>query len=178
MLWISGKDALLKWNIQVEAKLSTNQEKEVFTYTGRQVKPKAKDFKITLNGTTLKDTDFAITYPTTSLVNVDAGEATVTLVPTKTNTNFVGDNLDVKFNILPRALTYANLNGTLYAYDADGNSINWNNPQIFAYDGTAKTFGIQISSIGYQQIKKLFSVNLCNPVWWVMKPSPFLRDAQ
>ena len=24
---------------------------------------------------------------------------------------------------------------------------------------------IQISSIGYQQIKKSFSVNLCNPVW-------------
>ena len=49
--------------------------------------------------------DFAITYPTTSKVNVNVGDATVTLEPVKTNTNFVGETKEVGFKILPRALT-------------------------------------------------------------------------
>ncbi len=125
-------------DVKTEAKVEANKNK--FTYTGKQVKPTSAEFKITLNGVDLDSKDFAITYPTSSLTNVDAGEATVTLVPVKKNTNFVGDKLDVKFNILPRELTTAELDGKFYAFDENGNKIDFTNKYIFAYDGTEKTF--------------------------------------
>ena len=127
-------------DVKAEAKVSSDAEKLKFTYTGKQVKPTSSEFKLTLNGVELKSSDFAITYPTSSLTNVDAGEATVTLVPVKGNDNFTGDKLEVKFEILPKALTTRELSGTFYAFDENGNSINFNSQYTFAYDGTEKTF--------------------------------------
>lgn len=68
-------------DVKVEA--NTKDHKAAFTYNGKQVKPTSSDFKITLNGVELNASDFVITYPTTSKVNVNAGDATVTLVPVK-----------------------------------------------------------------------------------------------
>ena len=128
-------------DVKVEAKVSTDREKEKFMYTGSQVKPVAGDFKLTLNGVTLDSKDFAITYPTSSYNNVEAGEATVSLVPVKENTNFTGDSLEVKFNILPRNLTTSMLNGFFLAYDENGDKIDFNKTDyVFGYDGTEKTF--------------------------------------
>ena len=127
-------------DVKAEAKVSTDAEKLNFTYTGKQVKPTSDKFKITLNGVELNSSDFAITYPTSSFTNVDAGEATVTLVPVKGNENFNGDKLEVKFNILPAKLTTNYLNGTFYAFDENGNKIDFNSNYTFAYDGTEKTF--------------------------------------
>lgn len=126
-------------DVKAEAKVSNENEKLAFTYTGSQIKPKASNFKITLNGVELDSSDFAITYPTTSAVNVDAGEATVTLVPVKGNENFTGDKLEVKFNILPRKLTADMLAGKFYAFDETGAKIEIED-YTFAYDGTEKTF--------------------------------------
>lgn len=129
-------------DVKVEAKTSTAAEKAKFTYTGSQVKPAASDFKITLNGVELNASDFAITYPTTSKVNVNAGDATVTLVPLKTNTNFVGDTKEVNFKILPQEISTTQLDGNFYAFDENGDAINFNttNQYVFGYDGTEKTF--------------------------------------
>ena len=128
-------------DVKAEAKVSTTAEKGRFMYTGSQVKPVASDFKITLNGVTLDSKDFAITYPTSSYNNVEAGEATVSLVPVKGNTNFTGDTLEVKFNILPRDLTTSMLNGSFLAYDENGDKIDFNKTNyVFGYDGTEKTF--------------------------------------
>ena len=135
-------------DVKVEAKTNTVDEKEVFTYTGNQVKPTAPDFKITLNGVTLNASDFAITYPTTSKVNVNAGDASVTLVPVKTNANFTGDTKKVEFKILPRAISEiaskkgtVQLTGTFYAFDENGDRIDFSKTgYTFGYDGTEKTF--------------------------------------
>ena len=135
-------------DVKVEAKTNTVDEKEVFTYTGNQVKPTAYDFKITLNGVTLNASDFAITYPTTSKVNVNAGDASVTLVPVKTNANFTGDTKKVEFKILPRAISEiaskkgtVQLTGTFYAFDENGDRIDFSKTgYTFGYDGTEKTF--------------------------------------
>ena len=127
-------------DVKAEAKVATATEKAAFTYTGAQVKPTSANFKITLNGVELSKDDFAITYPTSSYNNVDAGEATVTLVPVKSNKNFNGEKLEVKFNILPKELTSAELAGKFYAFDENGNSIDFNSEYTFAYDGTEKTF--------------------------------------
>ena len=128
-------------DVKVEAKATTDQEKEAFTYKGKQIKPTASNFNITLNGVTLSASDFVITYPTTSKVNVNAGDASVTLAPVKTNTNFTGGTKEVGFKILPRALTTSELNGTFYAFDENGDKINFTNTKyVFGYDGTEKTF--------------------------------------
>lgn len=82
-------------DVKVEAKATTDAEKEAFTYTGSQIKPTTSNFKITLNDVELSSFCFAITYPTTSKVNVNVGDATVTLAPVKTNTNFVGETKEV-----------------------------------------------------------------------------------
>ena len=128
-------------DVKVEAKATTDQEKEAFTYNGKQIKPTASNFNITLNGVTLSASDFVITYPTTSKVNVNAGDASVTLAPVKTNTNFTGDTKEVGFKILPRALTTSELNGTFYAFDENGDKIDFTKTKyVFGYDGTEKTF--------------------------------------
>ena len=69
--------------LKLKQKLLLTQEKEAFTYTGSQIKPTTSNFKITLNDVELSASDFAITYPTTSKVNVNVGDATVTLAPVK-----------------------------------------------------------------------------------------------
>ena len=128
-------------DVKVEAKATTDAEKEAFTYTGSQIKPTTSNFKITLNDVELSASDFAITYPTTSKVNVNVGDATVTLAPVKTNTNFVGETKEVGFKILPRALTNTYLNGTFYAFDENGDKIDFTKTNyVFGYDGTEKTF--------------------------------------
>ena len=128
-------------DVKVEAKATTDAEKEAFTYTGSQIKPTTSNFKITLNDVELSASDFAITYPTTSKVNVNVGDATVTLAPVKTNTNFVGETKEVGFKILPRALTTSYLNGTFYAFDENGDKIDFTKTNyVFGYDGTEKTF--------------------------------------
>ena len=128
-------------DVKVEAKTKTDAEKAAFTYTGKQVKPTTGNFKITLNGVELKASDFAITYPTTSKVNVNVGDATVALAPVKDNKNFIGDKKDVAFKILPRALSTSNLNGSFYAFDENGDKIDFTKTNyVFGYDGTEKTF--------------------------------------
>ena len=130
-------------DLKVEADVDKDNynNSNAFVYTGKQVKPKADNFKITLNGVELKSSDFAITYPTTSLVNVDAGEAKVNLVPVKDNENFTGDPLEVKFEILPAKLSTNELAGKFYAFDENGNKIEFNDSKyVFKYDGTEKTF--------------------------------------
>ena len=127
-------------DLKVEA--DTESHKASFTYTGSQVKPAISDFKITLNGVTLSAEDFAITYPTTSKVNVNAGDASVTLAPKKTNTNFVGDTKEVAFKILPKEIDTTKFAGKFYAFDENGDKIDFNttNQYVFGYDGTEKTF--------------------------------------
>ena len=130
-------------DVKVEAKTKTDAEKAAFTYTGKQVKPTTGNFKITLNGVELKASDFAITYPTTSKVNVNVGDATVALAPVKDNKNFIGDKKDVAFKILPRALSTSNLNGSFYAFDENGDKIDFTKTNyVFGYDGTEKTFNL------------------------------------
>ena len=125
-------------DVKVEA--NTKNHKDHFTYTGSQVKPTASDFNITLNGVKLNAGDFVITYPTTSKVNVNAGDAKVTIAPVKSNTNFTGDKMDVNFKILPAEIT--GLAGNFYAFDENGDKINFNTTAqyVFGYDGTEKTF--------------------------------------
>ena len=127
-------------DLKVEA--NTKDHKTSFTYTGTQVKPKTSDFKITLNGVELKASDFAITYPTTSKVNVNVGDATVALAPVKDNKNFTGDKKEVTFKILPKEIDTSKFAGTFYAFDENGNKIDFDTTDqyIFAYDGTEKTF--------------------------------------
>ncbi|MDO5816869.1 MAG: hypothetical protein Q4Q26_04580, partial [Eubacteriales bacterium] len=127
-------------DLKVEA--NTKDHKASFTYTGTQVKPRTSDFKITLNGVELKASDFAITYPTTSKVNVNVGDATVALAPVKDNKNFTGDKKEVTFKILPKEIDTSKFAGTFYAFDENGNKIDFGttNQYIFAYDGTEKTF--------------------------------------
>ena len=130
-------------DLKVEADVDKDNynNNSAFVYTGTQVKPVAQNFKITLNGVELKSDDFAITYPTTSLVNVDAGEAKVNLVPAKNNENFTGDALEVKFEILPAKLSGNELFGKFFAFDENGNKIEFNDSKyVFKYDGTEKTF--------------------------------------
>ena len=129
-------------DVKVEAKTKTDAEKAAFTYTGKQVKPTTGNFKITLNGVELKASDFAITYPTTSKVNVNVGDATVALAPVKDNKNFTGDKKEVTFKILPKEIDTSKFAGTFYAFDENGDKINFNTTAdyIFAYDGTEKTF--------------------------------------
>ena len=126
-------------DLKVEAKKGHEAS---FTYTGTQVKPTTSDFKITLNGVELKASDFAITYPTTSKVNVNVGDATVALAPVKDNKNFTGDKKEVTFKILPKEIDTSKFAGTFYAFDENGNKIDFGttNQYIFAYDGTEKTF--------------------------------------
>ena len=102
-------------DVKVEA--NTKDHKAAFTYNGKQVKPTSSDFKITLNGVELNASDFAITYPTTSKVYVNAGDATVTLVPVKSNANFTGDKKEVNFKILPKEVSTHELDGKFYAFD-------------------------------------------------------------
>ena len=127
-------------DLKVEA--NTKDHKASFTYTGTQVKPRTSDFKITLNGVELKASDFAITYPTTSKVNVNVGDATVALAPVKDNKNFTGDKKDVTFKILPKEIDTSKFAGTFYAFDENGDKIDFTKTAqyIFAYDGTEKTF--------------------------------------
>ena len=137
-------------DVKVEAKATTDQEKEAFTYNGKQIKPTASNFNITLNGVTLSASDFAITYPTTSKVNVNVGDATVTLAPVKDNKNFTGTTKEVNFKILPRAISktakkgFVQLEGRFYAFDENGDQIvlgdSTTTQYIFGYDGTEKTF--------------------------------------
>ena len=126
-------------DLKIEAKKGHEAS---FTYTGTQVKPTTSDFKITLNGVELKASDFAITYPTTSKVNVNVGDATVALAPVKDNKNFTGDKKEVTFKILPKEIDTSKFAGTFYAFDENGNKIDFGttNQYIFAYDGTEKTF--------------------------------------
>ena len=126
-------------DLKVEAKKGHEAS---FTYTGTQVKPTTSDFKITLNGVELKASDFAITYPTTSKVNVNVGDATVALAPVKDNKNFTGDKKEVTFKILPKEIDTSKFAGTFYAFDENGNKIDFDTTDqyIFAYDGTEKTF--------------------------------------
>ena len=125
-------------DVKVEA--NTKNHKDHFTYTGSQVKPTASDFNITLNGVKLNAGDFVITYPTTSKVNVNVGDAKVTIAPVKSNTNFTGDKMDVNFKILPAEIT--GLAGNFYAFDENGDKIDFNTTAqyVFGYDGTEKTF--------------------------------------
>ena len=126
-------------DVKVEA--NTKDHKAAFTYNGKQVKPTSSDFKITLNGVELNASDFVITYPTTSKVNVNAGDATVTLVPVKTNANFTGDKKEVNFKILPKEVSTAELDGKFYAFDENGNKVDFSKTgYIFGYDGTEKKF--------------------------------------
>ena len=127
-------------DVKVEA--NTKDYKDHFTYTGSQVKPTASDFNITLNGVKLNAGDFVITYPTTSKVNVNAGDAKVTIAPVKSNTNFTGDKMDVNFKILPQEISESQLYGKFYAFDENGDVINFATTNIyrFGYDGTEKTF--------------------------------------
>ena len=128
-------------DVKVEAKATTDAEKEAFTYTGSQIKPTTSNFKITLNDVELSASDFAITYPTTSKVNVNVGDATVTLVPVKTNANFTGDKKEVNFKILPKEVSTAELDGKFYAFDENGNKVDFSKTgYIFGYDGTEKKF--------------------------------------
>ena len=126
-------------DLKVEAKKGHEAS---FTYTGTQVKPTTSDFKITLNGVELKASDFAITYPTTSKVNVNVGDATVALAPVKDNKNFTGDKKDVTFKILPKEIDTSKFAGAFYAFDENGDKIDFTKTaqNIFAYDGTEKTF--------------------------------------
>ena len=125
-------------DVKVEA--NTKDHKNHFTYTGSQVKPTASDFNITLNGVKLNAADFVVTYPTTSKVNVNAGDAKVTIAPVKSNTNFTGDKMDVNFKILPAEIT--GLDGNFYAFDENGDKIDFTTTAqyVFGYDGTEKTF--------------------------------------
>ena len=125
-------------DVKVEA--NTKGHKAAFTYTGTQVKPTASDFNITLNGVKLNAADFVVTYPTTSKVNVNAGDAKVTIAPVKSNTNFTGDKMDVNFKILPAEIT--GLDGKFYAFDENGDKIDFTTTDqyVFGYDGTEKTF--------------------------------------
>ena len=125
-------------DVKVEA--NTKDHKDHFTYTGSQVKPTASDFNITLNGVKLNAADFVITYPTTSKVNVNAGDAKVTIAPVKSNTNFTGDKMDINFKILPAEIT--GLDGKFYAFDENGDKIDFTTTAqyVFGYDGTEKTF--------------------------------------
>ena len=127
-------------DVKVEA--NTKDHKDHFTYTGTQVKPTASDFNITLNGVKLNAGDFVITYPTTSKVNVNAGDAKVTIAPVKSNTNFTGDKMDVNFKILPQEISESQLYGKFYAFDENGDVIDFTTTNIyrFGYDGTEKTF--------------------------------------
>ena len=86
--------------------------------------------------------DFVITYPTTSKVNVNAGDAKVTIAPVKSNTNFTGDKMDVNFKILPQEISESQLYGKFYAFDENGDVIDFTTTNIyrFGYDGTEKTF--------------------------------------
>ena len=127
-------------DVKVEA--NTKDRKAAFTYTGTQVKPTASDFNITLNGVKLNAADFVVTYPTTSKVNVNAGDAKVTIAPKKSNTNFTGDKMDVNFKILPQEISDSDLKGKFYAFDENGDVINFDSTDeyMFGYDGTEKTF--------------------------------------
>ena len=127
-------------DVKVEA--NTKDRKAAFTYTGTQVKPTASDFNITLNGVKLNAADFVVTYPTTSKVNVNAGDAKVTIAPVKSNTNFTGDKMDVNFKILPQEISNSDLKGNFYAFDKNGDVIDFKTTDkyVFGYDGTEKTF--------------------------------------
>mgnify|MGYP000037289398 CR=1 FL=1 len=85
--------------------------------------------------------DFAITYPTTSKVNVNVGDATVTLEPVKQILTLLVKLKKLDLRFLPRALTNTYLNGTFYAFDENGDKIDFTKTNyVFGYDGTEKTF--------------------------------------
>ena len=121
-------------DITVAAKTSA---KAHFTYTGSQVRPGTSDFNITLNGVDVSS-QFTFAYPTSSYNNVDAGKASITLVPLKNNKNFAGQKT-VDFEILPKELNSTILDGKFVAWDKDNKAVIWNN-NYFKYDGTEKTF--------------------------------------
>ena len=126
-----------KANINDVTVAAKSSAKANFTYTGSQVRPGTSDFNITLNGVDVSS-QFTFAYPTSSYNNVDAGKASITLVPLKNNKNFEGQK-NVDFEILPKELDNTILAGHFDAWDKDNKVVTWNR-DYFKYDGTEKTF--------------------------------------
>ena len=126
-----------KANINDVTVAAKSSAKANFTYTGSQVRPGTSDFNITLNGVDVSS-QFTFAYPTSSYNNVDAGKASITLVPLKNNKNFEGQK-NVDFEILPKELDNTILAGHFDAWDKDNKVVTWNRG-YFKYDGTEKTF--------------------------------------
>ena len=126
-----------KANINDVTVAAKSSAKANFTYRGSQVRPGTSDFNITLNGVDVSS-QFTFAYPTSSYNNVDAGKASITLVPLKNNKNFEGQK-NVDFEILPKELDNTILAGHFDAWDKDNKVVTWNK-DYFKYDGTEKTF--------------------------------------
>ena len=117
-------------------------------YTGRQVRPRMDQIKVTLNGVDVTKQFEVVNgeYGT----NV-SGKGTVVLKPVHTTKNFTGANVTAEFNIVKEIVS-----GKLYAYDADGVNVTEaytqnesvfetlatfdSTKKAFDFDGTEKTF--------------------------------------
>ena len=124
-------------DITIAAK-TTDAAKADFTYTGEQVRPVTADFNIKLGDVDVSEY-FTFAYPTSSYNNVNAGKGTITLVTKKDNKNFEAGEKTVEFDILPKEITTAMLDGNFTAWDKDGKLVNIAAAD-FKYDGKEKTF--------------------------------------
>ena len=112
-------------------------------YTGRQVRPRMDQIKVTLNGNDVTD-QFELTGDYGANVS---NKGTLTLKAKDTTKNFTGSNVTVDFNIVSEVV-----GGTLFAYNTNGvdvtdsykaNKANGNlslPTEAFDFDGTEKTF--------------------------------------
>ena len=112
-------------------------------YTGRQVRPRMDQIKVTLNGNDVTD-QFELTGDYGANVS---NKGTLTLKAKDTTKNFTGSNVTVDFNIVSEVV-----GGTLFAYNTNGvdvtDSYKANDAdgklslptEAFDFDGTEKTF--------------------------------------
>ena len=113
-------------------------------YTGRQVRPRMDDIKVTLNGNDVTD-QFELTGEYGENVT---GKGTLVLKPVDTTKNFTGSNVTAEFNIVNEIV-----GGNLYVYDANGVNVTGDYTvssenkttqelpkKFFNFDGTEKTF--------------------------------------
>ena len=113
-------------------------------YTGRQVRPRMDDIKVTLNGNDVSKQFEIVSYGE----NIEAGKGTVVLKPVDGNKNFTGDNVTAEFNIVKEKVK-----ATLKVYDSKGFDVTTayaSGTSVFQFNGNEHKFAKEVLS----EIKK------------------------